>query len=241
MTFKEKMLFQGNLLFKYRGEFPVIFLPFSLWLYISCKFEYLFVWEYLCFSIGLFGYFIRCYTVGFVPFGTSGRNTKKQIANALNTKGIYSIVRNPLYVGNFFMWLAVALLSLNIWFIILFIFLFILFYERIIFVEETFLEKKYNLEFLRWARETPMFFPSFKNYEKSEIPFSIKNVLKREYSGLFALILVFTLFKIFRSFYVYHKIEIEPIWSFVFIFGFLYYLILRTLKRKTKILKVKGR
>ena len=32
---------------------------------------------------------------------TSGRNTHDQVADSLNTSGIYSIVRHPLYVGNF--------------------------------------------------------------------------------------------------------------------------------------------
>lgn len=53
--------------------------------------------------VGLFGFLIRIYTIGFTPKNTLGRNTKEeQIAGELNTKGLYSLTRNPLYVGNFY-------------------------------------------------------------------------------------------------------------------------------------------
>ncbi|NLL27934.1 MAG: DUF1295 domain-containing protein [Bacteroidales bacterium] len=42
----------------------------------------------------------------FIPKGISGKNTEKQIADFLNTKGMYSIVRHPLYLGDFLMWLG---------------------------------------------------------------------------------------------------------------------------------------
>ena len=49
------------------------------------------------------------HVAGHVPAGTSGRNTRGQIALELNTTGLYSIVRHPLYVGNFLMWLGLAM------------------------------------------------------------------------------------------------------------------------------------
>ncbi|MDR2152686.1 MAG: DUF1295 domain-containing protein, partial [Helicobacteraceae bacterium] len=51
--------------------------------------------------ISALGVAIRVYTIGYKHKGTSGRNTKTQQASALNTKGIYSLTRNPLYLGNF--------------------------------------------------------------------------------------------------------------------------------------------
>ena len=38
-------------------------------------------------------------------YKTSGKNTAKQIAESLNTSGIYSVLRNPLYLANFLNWL----------------------------------------------------------------------------------------------------------------------------------------
>ncbi|MGB8874133.1 MAG: hypothetical protein WCC75_12145, partial [Desulfobaccales bacterium] len=45
---------------------------------------------------------------GLPPRGTSGRNTQGQVAETLNTTGIYSLVRNPLYLGNFLIWLGLS-------------------------------------------------------------------------------------------------------------------------------------
>ena len=41
-------------------------------------------------SVSVLGMAIRAYTIGTTPHGTSGRNTDKQLAKQLNTKGIYS-------------------------------------------------------------------------------------------------------------------------------------------------------
>ena len=68
--------------------------------------------------MSFFGLGIRVFTVGFTPKNTSGRNTAEQIADVLNTSGIYSMVRHPLYVGNFFMWLGIGLLTQNPYFVL---------------------------------------------------------------------------------------------------------------------------
>ena len=65
--------------------------------------------ESIALYIGLFGVLLRLYTVDFTPNNTSGRNTSEgQIADELNTTGLYSLTRNPLYVGNFFMWMGLG-------------------------------------------------------------------------------------------------------------------------------------
>ena len=56
--------------------------------------------------------------MGFAPRGTSGRNTLGQVAEVLNTSGMYSVVRNPLYLGNFVIWLGLALF-IKVWWCIL--------------------------------------------------------------------------------------------------------------------------
>src|SRR4051794_28975764 len=120
MMLADQMEKQGQWLFKYRGVLPIVLLFTGTWFYIQTElnpasfiFEdtpYEIYYEMSCLAIALFGFFIRVYTVGYSPDNTSGRNTEKQVADVLNTSGIYSIVRNPLYIGNFFMWVGVALL-----------------------------------------------------------------------------------------------------------------------------------
>ena len=56
------------------------------------------------------------------------------------------------------------------------------------------LRNKFDRGYLDWADRTPAIIPSFKNYEKSRYPFSLKKVLKMEKNGLVA---TFTLFWLF--------------------------------------------
>ena len=87
---------------------------------------------------------IRWVTIAFVPGGTSGRNTLGQRADQLNTSGMYSMVRNPLYVGNFVAILGVLICVKVWWLVAMFALLYWLYIERVIAVEEAFLEQKFG-------------------------------------------------------------------------------------------------
>jgi len=60
----------------------------------------------------------RILTIGHTPQRTSGRNTKAQVAETLNTTGLYSMLRQPLYLGNFFMGLGLAFFA-HLWWLTL--------------------------------------------------------------------------------------------------------------------------
>ena len=87
---------QGNFLFKYRGQFPIVLfilaIPFifftdSILLHEENNFTLAAI------VLSSIGFVIRAYTIGTTPRGTSGRNTKEQVAEVLNSTGIYSVVR----------------------------------------------------------------------------------------------------------------------------------------------------
>ena len=65
--------------------------------------------------ISFLGEGIRIFTAAYTPTGTSGRNTKLQIAGTMNTTGIYYLLRLPLYLGNFFMFLDTFIFTVNIY------------------------------------------------------------------------------------------------------------------------------
>ena len=113
-------------------------------------------------------------------------NTKQQVADVLNSTGIYSMLRHPLYLGNYLIWIGVATYVYNLLFIIIISFIFWLYYERIMFAEERFLEKKFADEYLNWSNKIPAFIPKISNFIPSKIPFSFITVLRREYSGVLA-------------------------------------------------------
>lgn len=203
MALQEELKKQGDYLFKWRSYLPLLLLILGVCVIVyqegfsnganeSIVAEIL---EKLGILTGITGLIVRIWTVGFTPKNTSGRNTKEgQVANTLNTTGLYSLIRNPLYLGNYLMWVGIAMITGNIWFVLLFTLGFWIYYERIIYAEEFFLRKKFGYRYLDWASKTPVFLPKHLNYVKPEIKFSWKKVAKKEKNGLFALFLLFCLF-----------------------------------------------
>lgn len=206
MVIKEQMEKQGIWLFRFRGVLPLIILGLGFYEYMLTelhpelypleKTSYEVYFEMLCLAVSLSGLAIRIWTVGYTPANTSGRNVEEQVADELNTTGLYSVVRNPLYLGNFLMWLGIGMLTMNLWFIIAFILFYWIYYERIIHAEEQYLTPKFGEKYIRWADKTPCFIPNFKGYVKPALKFSWKKVIKQEKNGLAALLLVFSIMDI---------------------------------------------
>ena len=250
MALQEEMEVQGNYLFKYRGTFPIIILILGFVIFLQTIMHKKDFPEtnafmdsyyiYLCLFISLFGLYIRIYTVGHTPANTSGRNTEGQLADTLNQTGIYSTVRHPLYLGNFFMWLGVAMLTENLWFIVAFLFIYWVYYERIMYAEEQYLRKKFGLTYTNWASGTPAFLPRFSQFIKPSLPFSWKKVLKKEKNGLVAVFMLFFFFYASGQYILGKKID-----NFFLFYGcvisIVMYLVLKYLKKYTKIFDEDGR
>lgn len=246
MTLKENFAKTGNWLFRWRSYLPLLLIV--LFILALQEFKYLHashsldrLWEMMCLAISLSGLGIRILTIGCVPFGTSGRNIKYQAADVLNTTGMYSIVRHPLYLGNFIIWLGLSLFLRLWWFSALIILIFWLYYERIIFAEEMFLEERFGEKFLQWSQKTPAFIPKLRNWQKPALPFSLRTVLRREYSSFFAIIVSFTVLEILGDRIVQGRWTFDSVWMVIFGVSLLIYLIIRILKKRTNLLQVKGR
>src|SRR5689334_21586787 len=80
------------------------------------------------------------------------------------TTGMYSLVRHPLYLGNYFLWLGVVLVSRVWWAPVLAILVFWLCYERIMFAEEAYLRQQFGDAFGEWAQRTPAVLPAFTHW-----------------------------------------------------------------------------
>lgn len=238
----------GNKLFRYRGQIPLIlFLLSAPAIYFtdySCFFESeTFRWALLITSalFSLLGQVIRAIAIGTSSKHTSGRNTKEQVAEALNTTGIYSTLRHPLYLGNYFMWIGIVLYVGNIYFFLVVSLLFWIYYERIMFAEERFLERKFGESYMTWSLKVPAFIPSFKNYVKNDIPFSLKTILRREYSGISATIISFVFVDVLRDYFRNHAFNLTNTQIIILFIALLISLILRSLKHYTSILSEEDR
>tara|TARA_B100000902_G_scaffold149672_1_gene146257 strand:+ start:24523 stop:25251 length:729 start_codon:yes stop_codon:yes gene_type:complete len=232
----------GNFLFKYRGQFPLIIFVISVPFIFNTKLPVKFIlYNTISFIITLSGFLIRFYSVATTPKGTSGRNTKKQIAEKLNTTGIYSVVRHPLYLGNFLIWIGISFFVYNIYFIIINIILFYLFYRYIVFSEENFLQKVYNNEYIQWSRKTPAFFPNIFLFKSSSVSFSIKSILRREYPGVLAAVISFSYIDIIRNIFTNKNIVINDDLAYLLIITFFFAIFLKILKHHTNFLEEKDR
>lgn len=246
MALQEEFEKQGNWLFRYRSFLPLIVLFIGTTLYLRTEIypetfileetPYEIYYEMFALLISLAGLSIRIYTVGHTPKNTSGRNTNQgQVADILNTTGMYSIVRHPLYVGNFLMWFGPAMLTGHFWFMIAFILFYWVYYERIMFAEEQFLRRKFGEKYLKWAEDIPAFIPRIKNFKKSDLPFSWKKVLKKEKNGLFALFIIFFVFDMSGEI-IENKTDYNYLVVTICILTGLSYIVLKYLKNNTGLL-----
>lgn len=253
MSLHNAMVKQGHFLFRWRSYVPLLLAgPLLIALRESVVFEDIIfkplddLWAFFCFLLSLSGLLIRGMTVGFVPAGTSGRNTQGQRAEVLNTTGMYSIVRNPLYLGNFLILLGL-ILSIKIWWLVLLVSMFFFIYmERIIMAEESFLHDKYGPEYDSWRNKTPVIIPDFKNWLAPSLPFSMKTVLRREYPGLLGMVTAFLGMEmivdlVFRKQSFQTWIVDDYMWTVIFLITLIFCLTLRHLKKNTDLLRVSGR
>ena len=247
MSLEQSFEKQGNFLFKYRGQFPLILfllaIPFIYLVDVSNLFLIVNKIYYYIIILILFilGFIIRCYTIGTTPSGTSGRNTKSQIADTLNTNGIYSILRHPLYLGNYLIWLSIAIYTYSLFFPLFMSLLFWLYYERIMFAEEKFLQKKFGDKFINWSNLVPAFFPRKLSMTVSTIKFSLKSVLRREYASYLSAISAFLFIDIIRVIVFNNILYLEINKLIFFLVSIIIVLILRTLKHYTLLLNESDR
>ncbi|HWP58478.1 MAG TPA: isoprenylcysteine carboxylmethyltransferase family protein [Candidatus Acidoferrales bacterium] len=201
------------------------------------------LWEAFCLAVSFSGLAIRAVTVGSTISRTSGRNTAAQLAADLNTTGMYSIVRNPLYLGNFVAVLGVVIFLRVWWIALIYVLTFALYYERIIFAEEMFLRRKFGERYVEWASRTPAFFPRFSQWRPPSLPFNWKKVLRREYHGPAAVVASMFLLEAAGDLYSGHGLEIDSLWRILLPLAFGFYFAVRFLHKRTDVLRTgrKGR
>jgi protein-S-isoprenylcysteine O-methyltransferase Ste14 len=198
MPLLEHFEISGKWLFRRRGFLPLLLF---LILYSGLRGFHYFngshfdetLFELACFVLGLSGQAIRVHAIGHVAPRTSGNGRRIQ-AQSLNITGLYSVVRHPLYLGSYLMWLSAALLSRNLWVVIVITLAFWLYYERIMFAEESFLRREFGTSYDRWAHHTPAFLPDVRLWKPPAEPFHWRDVLLRERSAFAALALTFAVF-----------------------------------------------
>lgn len=95
---------------------------------------------------------------GVAAAGTVTRRRSRDVQR-LVTYGIFRWVRNPLYVGNFLIWMGFVVISGVLWFLPIAIVLFAIEYTLIVAYEEGVLESIFGREYLDYKQTTPRWIP----------------------------------------------------------------------------------
>ncbi len=178
----------GNILYRLRGI--IGFIAFWVIWFISQP-----SWQMIIIgsSFILIGLVLRFWASGYI--GKESRSNKLAV-NTLVTNGPYQYIRNPLYLGNFFLTLGVLLgLHSPLYIILLIIILFWIYYTLIIKAEEDFLKKQFGEEYLLYRKKTGAIIP--KNFTKKTS--TIENqkykfhVAKKEFQTVIVLLLIYGL------------------------------------------------
>lgn len=216
----------GNWLFHYRNFlFPVFYLALFIpsaplfsdqeWAEISGA------------VIILSGMLVRAITIGLVYIVRGGKN-RTIFAEKLVTEGIYSICRNPMYLGNILLLLGFGLFANSQWFMFLFFPLFVLFYIAIIKAEEAFLLQKFGEEFNTYRQQVHALIPRFGKIGTAfkGHSFKWKKVVSKEHNSLYVYFAGIVLLLLFKQ-----RIAL-PLFTIIFSLITLLYLVVKWMKRR---------
>lgn len=198
--YSENMIVQfGNLIFHIRNFlFPLFYI--ALFIPSESIFSNAAVADITGLALIFSGILVRSITIGLVYIVRGGKN-RKIYAENLVTTGIYSICRNPMYLGNILLLLGFGIFANSLLFLFLFFPLFLLFYYAIMKAEEAFLFKKFGQEFETYRLKVNALIPDLRKIGNAFAGqrFNFPKVIKKEYNSLFIYFSGILLLLIFKS------------------------------------------
>ena len=141
----------GGVLFRNRSWLPVPFLIVALLVPAHPGVAH---WIVAAIVIAI-GEWIRL--AGVAAAGTVTRRRSRDVQRLVNY-GIFAWMRNPLYVGNFLIWMGFVVASGVLWFLPIAILIFAIEYFYIVRYEEGVLESIFGQEYLEYKSRTPRWF-----------------------------------------------------------------------------------
>ena len=142
----------GGVLFRNRSWLPVPFLLVALLVPAHPTATHWIVGAVLI----AIGEWVRL--AGVAAAGTVTRRLSREVQRLVNY-GIFAWMRNPLYVGNFLIWMGFVVASGVLWFLPIAIVIFAIEYFYIVRYEEGVLESIFGSEYLAYKSRTPRWFP----------------------------------------------------------------------------------
>ncbi len=176
----------GKFLFKFRSftPLPLIALTFVFFKPLSPSL----LWTLIGLLLACAGEGIRMHSVGYAGSGTSGRENFLK-AVSLNSTGLYSLARNPLYWGNMLIFAGLLTLYANPAALALFVAFLFLQYHFIILAEEEFLEQQHGQSYADYRGRVNRWLPRFGGYAPPGHRFDDRKVFFKENDSCFNLLL----------------------------------------------------
>ncbi len=142
----------GGVLFRNRSWLPV---PFLLVALLAPAHATPYNWL-VGFALIVAGEWVRL--AGVAAAGTVTRRRSRDVQRLVDY-GIFAWVRNPLYVGNFLIWMGFVVISGVLWFLPVAIVIFAIEYTLIVAYEEGVLESIFGPDYLEYKQTTPRWIP----------------------------------------------------------------------------------
>lgn len=187
---RTRMIAIGNFLFRYRNKvFPLIIIALFVIaipphkLFGSQSYENL--KDAGAFLLAVAGLAVRGVVIGYAYIKRGGMN-KQVYADDLVTQGMFSLCRNPLYVGNILIYIAVFIMHGDPLVMALGITLFTFVYYCIIFAEEAYLLNKFGDQYRAYCRDVPRWIPKISRFKRAteSMRFDLKRVFIKDYSTM---------------------------------------------------------
>lgn len=186
----------GDFFFKYRNKvFPLII--FALFVLAPPNSEVMGsraidkIIDIIAVLISFSGLFIRALVIGFAYIKRGGKN-KQVYADNLVTEGMFTISRNPLYVGNMLIYFGIFLLHGKLPVVLIGTGLFYFIYICIIAAEERFLRTKFGAEYDAYCAKTSRWLIDFSRFGEAtrDMHFNFMKVIVKDYPTIFTTIFI---------------------------------------------------
>ena len=216
---KKLMISIGNFLFKYRNFlFPLYILALFMLFRppvsrINGSESAQAIQDLIAALIAVSGLAVRGIVIGLAYIKRGGLNKKVYAAN-LVTEGMFSVCRNPLYVGNMLIYAGQFLMFgnypcfaigvLSFWFI----------YECIIAAEEFYLRDKFGPAYDEYCQDVPRWMPQLSKIGEatSGMKFDWKKVIYKDYSTMASTLTILAFIQLWKVLankgYSGHELEV---------------------------------
>ena len=125
---------------------------------------------------------LRALAIGYAYIKRGGRK-KRVYAETLVTEGIFSLCRNPLYLGNLMIYAGIFLMHGNPVVAAIGVTAFIVIYQSIVLAEEAYLEEKFGDAYRAYCRDVPRWIPHLSRFRTATegMEFNLRRVLFKDY------------------------------------------------------------